>query len=474
MCGITACFTLNKNNINIFHDLFESMYHLQHRGQDSVGLFISDYKNYKLIKKEGLINNINWDQLEGFLGIGHIRYSTNNKTQFSKLEQAQPILKKLKYKLHKFIVMVHNGHVKLSNKIITYCKKNNIQYNNRNTDSDLFLDIFINMLYNKSLSINVKLEFLCISTIITDICDLMEGAYNIILYIHNFGLISFKDNYGIRPLVYGINNNNILISSESVSLSALNYKDIREVYPNDILFYNETQETFIISKKKDVEYNIKPCIFEWIYLARAESIIYNVPVYEVRLKMGTYLADHIRKELKNSNIDINEFDYVVPVPDTSRPYALSIANFLNIPYIEGIIKNRYIFRTFIMNSQKKRKKNLKRKLNVIPKLINNKNIILVDDSIVRGNTIRHILDLLKNTNVGKVVVVSCAPEIKSANFFGIDIPDRNELISFIKTPAEISKEFNVEKVIFQTKENLLKSIQFFNSNITQLEQSIFE
>lgn len=482
MCGITACLLLKQHNIidtddlySLFTDLFESMFHLQHRGQDSVGLFIKNNTDYQLIKKEGLINKINWNQLKGTIGIGHIRYSTNNGEKFTKLEQAQPIIFHLDHSIHTKIVIVHNGHIKNNSFINTYCKDYSIHTKNMKTDSELFLHIFVNEIYKRNLLVpDQKINFTKLQNVIEYLCLNIPGAYNIILYIDSFGLIAFKDHFGIRPLCYGKTKDKLLISSESISLKASNYKNIKELYPNEILFYNEDTNNFIISNTHSLNKEIKPCVFEWIYLARAESIIYNVPVYEVRLKMGEYLATHIQSECVKHNIDLSDYDYVVPVPDTSRPYALSISKSLNIPYVEGIIKNRYIFRTFIMDSQYKRQTNVKRKLNCIPKFINNKNIILVDDSIVRGNTMRHIVNLLKSSNVGKVIIISCSPEIKSPNYFGIDIPDKNELISFKKSSSDISKEFGVEKVFFQTKANLLKAIQYFNSEIKQVEQSIFD
>ena len=216
-----------------------------------------------------------------------------------------------------------------------------------------------------------------------------------------------------------------------------------------------------------------PCIFEWIYLARAESIIYNVPVYNARLKMGEYLARKMLKTIEDT-ANLLTYDYVIPIPDTSRPYALQISKVLGIPYVEAIIKNRYIYRTFIMDTQEKRRSNLKRKLNVIPSLIKNKNIIIVDDSIVRGNTIRHIIDLLKQTEVNKIIVVSAAPQIININRYGIDVPTREELISYKYNPQELAKLYDIEYVIFQDKQNLFKAIQEYNPDIKDLETSIFE
>ena len=486
---------------NVFTELYEGLFHLQHRGQDSVGieLFENNQKCH-IIKKMGLIHNLkaefhNFINIYPHYGLGHIRYSTNNGIndrgeEYDKLTQIQPIYKKhhtSSYNIH----LCHNGHMIIDDELIEFCKKHNIS-TIYNSDSELLYNIFhyflnlpeIPNLYDCS----PDMIMLYLNLIINLLCYYCKGSYSIICVIENIGLICFKDNRGIRPLSYGFKDEVLMIASESIALSSQNYDTIQELNNTDILLckFNGHLEIY----KKDVSkilqqnnqlrnrfsfllnisYNLSPCIFEWIYLARAESIIYDIPVYTARLHMGHLLANKI----KNKVIDIHEYDYVIPIPDTSRPYALSISNTLGIPYIEAIIKNRYIYRTFIMDTQEKRQHNLKRKLNVIPSLIKNKNIIIVDDSIVRGNTMNHIISLLKQTQVGKITVVSAAPQIINKNTYGLDIPTKGELISSHYNPIQLAQKYGVEHVIFQDIDNLYKTINMYNTNINNLELSIFQ
>ena len=305
-----------------------------------------------------------------------------------------------------------------------------------------------------------------IQEIISELYDLFEGSYNCICIIEEYGLICFKDPYSIRPLILGFKNNSYIISSESVSITSINYEIINDIYNNELYIFKDNK--YDILKIKNKIYNIKPCIFEWIYLAREESIIYNVNVYKSRLKMGEYLANKIIK-----NIDLNEIDLVIPVPDTSKPVALEISKILNKPYYEAITKNRYINRTFIMDNQNKRKKNIKRKLNIVKNIVYKKNILIVDDSIVRGNTIKHIIELLKNNEVNKIFVVSSSPEIINENKYGIDVPNKEDLISYNKNNQELKEYLNIDGIIFQDLDDLKKSIQYFNPRITDFELSIF-
>ena len=499
MCGITGIIKNNTliNTSDLFTELYEALFHLQHRGQDSVGigLFESESK-CTLIRKLGLINNLNHEfhnlNTNAICGMGHIRYSTNNGIndqgkEYDKLAQIQPIYKKnglSKYNVH----ICHNGHMLIDKELLNFCRERNIP-TIYNSDSELLYNIFHYLLNLPEIpnlyEVSTNDLYLSLNLIINLLCSYCKGSYSIICVIEQIGLICFKDNSGIRPLSYGTKGDTLLIASESIALSSQNYVDITELNNDEILINKFNSKHFNIIKKHSIKqskyihnyphlinitYTLSPCIFEWIYLARAESVIYTISVYNMRLHMGKLLADNIKKEVS----DISTYDYVIPIPDTSRPYALSIAYSLGIPYIEAIIKNRYIYRTFIMDTQEKRKHNLKRKLNVIPSLIQDKNIIIVDDSIVRGNTMNHIVKLLKQTKVKKITVVSAAPEIVNKNIYGLDIPTKGELISYHYTPTELAKKYGVEHVVFQNIENLYKTVTFYNKNINQLEVSIFK
>lgn len=507
MCGITGIIKLNNtlvtesvknNNENLFTELYEALFHLQHRGQDSVGIGLFENESKcNLIRKLGLIHNLNHEfhnlnKNNIICGMGHIRYSTNNGIndqgeEYDKLAQIQPIYKKnclSKYNVH----LCHNGHMLIDEDLLSFCRENNIP-TIYNSDSELLYNILHYLLDLPEIpnlyEVSREDLHLYLNLIINLLCSYCKGSYSIICVIEYIGIICFKDNRGIRPLSYGVKGDTLLIASESIALSSQNYVGIKELGNDEILINEFHSKYYQIIKKKSIKqskqvnkyphllninYKLSPCIFEWIYLARAESVIYNIPVYTMRLHMGKQLAEKLTRVVS----DISEYDYVIPIPDTSRPYALSIAYSLGIPYVEAIIKNRYIYRTFIMNTQEKRKHNLKRKLNVIPSLVKDKNIIIVDDSIVRGNTMNHIVEILKQTKVKKITVVSAAPEIVNKNVYGLDIPTRGELISYNYTPTELAKKYGVEHVVFQDIENLYKTITFHNKNISQLEVSIFK
>jgi amidophosphoribosyltransferase len=489
---------VNNIDCNLFTELYEGLFHLQHRGQDSVGIgiFENDSK-CTLVRKMGLIHNLkeefhNLNSTRVLCGLGHIRYSTNNGLndngeEYDKLSQIQPIFKKNHNNPYN-IYLCHNGHMIIDKDLLEFSKANNIS-TIYNSDSELLYNIFHYLLNLPEIpnlyEVNHRDLNMYLNLVINMLCSYCKGSYSIICVIENIGMICFKDNRGIRPLSYGVKDGIMLVASESIALSSQNYQNIKELANDEILISQFNLNNFSVINKQDIQgtklidpfpfllnerYNLSPCIFEWIYLARAESIIYNIPVYTARLHMGRLLAEKIKVIIP----DLSSYDYVIPIPDTSRPYALSISYSLGIPYIEAIIKNRYIYRTFIMDSQEKRKHNLKRKLNVIPSLIKNKNIIIVDDSIVRGNTMNHIIQLLKQTQVGKITVVSAAPQIVNKNTYGLDIPTKGELISSHYTSNELAKKYNVEHVIFQDIANLYKTVYLYNKKIRDLEVSIFK
>lgn len=457
MCGITA---LISQNYNIIFDLYESLYHLQHRGQDGFGISYINNNNLDVIKLKGLLSTTNINNrlidINTNISIGHVRYPTiGNNT----INECQPFIKKGQYYN---ISMVHNGQVWITDKLVNYFKTNNIDISTDITSDSIYLLSFLSHKINQYKTLNYQK----IKSIISELYDLFEGSYNCICIIQEYGMICFKDPYSIRPLILGCNNNNnYIVSSESVSITSIDYEIIDDIYNNELYIFKDGLYEKLNIKNDKI--NFKPCVFEWIYLAREESVIYNVNVYQCRLKMGEYLANNIIK-----NINVNDIDMVIPVPDTSKPVALQISKIINKPYYEAITKNRYINRTFIMDSQVKRKKNIKRKLNVIKELVYQKNVLIVDDSIVRGNTIKHIIELLKNNEVNKIYVASSSPEIINSNKYGIDIPDKINLISY--NYKCIEQELCVDKIIFQDLQDLIKSIQFFNPKITDFELSIYE
>tara|TARA_B100000900_G_scaffold415981_1_gene448277 strand:- start:2123 stop:3499 length:1377 start_codon:yes stop_codon:yes gene_type:complete len=457
MCGINA---LISNN-NIIYNLYESLYHLQHRGQDGFGISYLNNGKLDIIKYKGLLSTVDINDklsvINTNMGIGHVRYPTKGSNT---VNECQPFLKEgLNYN----ISLVHNGQIWITDKLINYFKYYNIELPNEITSDSIYLLLFLSYHINKHKILNYHK----IKEIISELQDLFEGSYNCIFIIEGYGLICFKDPHSIRPLILGQKDNSYIISSESISITSIDYKIIDDIYNNELLIFNDNKLEILKIKSKQLSF--KPCIFEWIYLSREESILYGVNVYQSRLKMGEYLGNKIKK-----CVNIDDIDLVIPVPDTSKPAALQLSKVLNKPYYEAITKNRYINRTFIMDSQLKRTKNIKRKLNVVKEMIFNKNILIVDDSIVRGNTMKHIIDLLKNNNVNKIFVASSSPEIINENKYGIDIPSRESLISYNKTNNVLEKYLGIDKIIFLDLPDLKKSIQYFNPKIKDLELSIYE
>ena len=463
MCGINAVIS-GKDNKSGFFDLYESLYHLQHRGQDSFGISYLDYQlKIETLKYNTLLSSTKLERkIKPIqMGIGHVRYPTSGEVT---INECQPFYLEGEYNN---ISLVHNGQIWITESLKEFFYCNHIIIPPDNTSDSIYLVCLLSYFLNKYEILTNDI----IVSVVNEIQDLVQGSYNCICLIHNLGLICFKDEHSIRPLIYGQNKDDksFIIASESVSITSIGYEIIDDIYGNDLLIFNRNNNKSILDKRiLSSNSEFRPCIFEWVYLAREESILYNVNIYQARLKMGEYLAHKIKDE-----IDISKIDYVVPVPDTSKPVALSVSKILGIPYYECITKNRYVNRTFIMNTQEERGKNIKRKLNIIPHFIQNKNLLIIDDSIVRGNTMKHIIKLLKDNDSNEIYVASSCPEIINKNVYGIDIPDKNELISYTLTNDEICREFNVNHIIFQNLSDLKKSIQYFNKNIDDFEDSIF-
>lgn len=452
MCGITGIISLDKKNI--INELYESLYHLQHRGQDAFGFSYEINNKIEYIKEKRLLSNYTKNKnIITNIGIGHVRYPTKG---LNTINEVQPL--ELKGKYHN-ISIVHNGQIWKTDTLKKYLDKNEIILDEKITSDSVIL------LYLLSYHIN-KYEFLTekiIKDIILILYSILEGSFNCICLIEGFGLLCFKDQFSIRPLILGKKEKNYIISSESISITSIDYEIVNDIYNNEVHIFNDNYAKISLG----TNYHIKPCIFEWVYLAREESYLYGVNVYESRYKMGEFISEKIRDKI----IDV---DYVIPVPDTSKPVALAISEMLNLKYREAITKNRYVNRTFIMNSQEKRKHNIKRKLNIVKKYIENKNIIIVDDSIVRGNTIKHIINLLRRNKVKEIYVVSACPEIINENIYGINIPTKCELFCWNKKKEDLIKELNIKDIFFQDLNDLQKSVNSFNPYIKNFELSVFK
>lgn len=453
MCGITGVITNNcnvaskENTIN----LINSLNNIQHRGQHSYGFSFNEHGCIIDVKGVGLIDSSLINHRPIKIGLGHVRYPTSGVLDDCEI---QPLVSD-----NRLIALVHNGNISNYDEIK---HKFNLK---TNSDSELIIQLFENLISNYISDLS-SLSFEIIEDIILKISNELKGSYSIIVMIVGYGLICFKDPLGIRPLVYAMNNNNFIVSSESVSFNTPAFSNGHEVNGGEFIIINNSG----LYTKNYRPITNKPCIFEWVYLAREDSIIHGVSVYEARLKMGEYLAFDL---MQDKSIDINQIDYVIPVPETSRPVAQRMAEVLNKPYREGIVKNRYVTRTFIMNNQYQRTLNISKKFGINPSVVAGKNIVVVDDSIVRGNTLNHIVKLLYNNKVKNIIVASSSSMIVNTNVYGLDIPTQTELLAYNKSIEDIENYLNVSKVVYLSKENMCKSVTDLNNKLTQFELSVF-
>lgn len=433
MCGIIGIIGSKHTS----EEIFIGMLNLQHRGQDAAGILTFD-ENFYIKKGLGLVERVFdkdiLEELSGDIGIGHNRYPTMG----SSVSDTQPFILTYPYG----VGMVHNGNIINYHSLKTYLKEKKKRITRTDNDLEIILNLFSDKISNVRFSKEV------VFNAVKEVYKKAVGGYSVIGIIADKGLFAFKDPRGIRPLILGERTHNgnksYAFTSEDVVFNSLEYNVIRDIKPGEAVFIDKKMK---IHSKILAHETEKPCMFEWVYLARPESVINNVSVYKVRLSLGKELA----KKLKGIKADL-----VIPVPDTSRTAALSLAEELNIPYREGLIKNRYIGRTFIMSSMKERENAVRLKLNVVYSEIEGKDIIVVDDSIVRGTTSKNIIKLLKNTGARRIYFVSTCPPIKFPCYYGIDFPTSEELIAFRKDEKAIKRAIGADRIYYQDLESLGK------------------
>ena len=464
MCAITGMFT-EKSNVCL--SLYNALTVLQHRGQDAAGMATcTDDGNLVLHKDNGLVRDVFSEKkmiaLEGQYGLGHTRYPTAGSSSNT---EAQPFYVNSPFGL----VLVHNGNLVNSKELSNQLCEKDLRHLNTSSDSEVLLNVFANALHNRS---SKKLKTEDIFAAVDEVHDRVQGAYAVIVMILGYGILAFRDPNGIRPLVYGKKKDkNHMFSSESVALDCLGYnRNVRDVNPGESIFIdiNGKESTHTYQKSRSVS----PCIFEYVYLARPDSTMDNINVYASRLSMGKFLANKIKSELSKN--DLESIDTIIPIPDTSRTSALPISIDLDKELREGFVKNRYIGRTFIMPGQKVRKKSVKQKLNTIDSVFNGKNVMLIDDSIVRGNTSKQIVQMARDAGAKKVFFASASPPIVFPNVYGIDMPYVKELIAYNKTIDQICDEIGADKLIYQDLEDLIASVKKLNPSIQTFDTSCFD
>jgi len=463
MCGILGVVATTPVN----QLLYDGLQVLQHRGQDAAGIATEDGGRFHMHKASGLVRDAfrtrNMRDLPGNWGIAHVRYPTAGSA--SAAAEAQPFYVNSPFGL----MLAHNGNLTNSEELKREMFLSDLRHINTNSDSEVLLNVLAHELQAAAKSFRLDEE--TVFTAVAGVHRRCRGAYATVAMISGTGLLAFRDPYGIRPLVIGrndtANGTEWLVASESVALDVMGFKLVRDVAPGEAILIDI--EGRFHSRQCATHTVHAPCMFEFVYLARPDSLIDGISVYDARIKMGEFLARKLRATLPHLKIDV-----VIPIPDSSRPSAMEMAHHLNVPYREGFVKNRYIGRTFIMPGQAIRKKSVRQKLNTIHQEFKGKAVLLVDDSIVRGTTSREIVQMARDAGATKVYMASAAPPVRYANVYGIDMPSRNELIASNRTEEEICREIGADALIYQDLEDLKAAVQAINPAISVFETSCFD
>ncbi len=464
MCGIIGLAKIDQDAIL---DAYDGLLMLQHRGQDSAGLVSFDGKHFSERRGFGLIRDA-FDQddicaLRGSVAMGHCRYTTAGS--FNRLEEAQPFFVNSPFGIY----LIHNGNLTNADKLRENLKNKYYRHLTTESDTEVLLNVFADNIYQiikKNPRKKDPQDVVFEAT--TETMKTITGAYSVITIIDQVGLFAFRDPYGIRPLLLGkketTKGTEWMFASEDIAFKTLGFKVVRDVEPGEAILITEKNE---LISRKCVAGKLYPCIFEYVYLARPDSMLNKISVYKTRLRMGDYLA----KQILAKNLEI---DTVMPVPDSSRPLAIRISKEIGVKYREGLVKNRYVGRTFIMPGQEMRKKSIRQKLNTIELEFRNRNILLVDDSIVRGNTMKQIIDMCRKAGAKKVYVAVGAPPVRYPDVYGVDIPTKVELIANNLTEEEICKAIGADELFYQTVPDLIAAAKAGNPDVDGFHTGVFD
>jgi amidophosphoribosyltransferase len=462
MCGIVG--VVSHGPVNQL--IYDALLLLQHRGQDAAGIATTHGNMFSMHKANGLVRDVfrtrNMRSLPGNAGIGQVRYPTAGS---SSAEEAQPFYVNAPFG----IILAHNGNLTNWEQLKIEMFKNDRRHINTASDSEVLLNVLAHEIQQATsgYSLDPSALFKAVSVLHKRV----RGSYAVVAQIAGHGLLAFRDPFGIRPLCIGFNDTEegpeYILASESVALEGLGFRFLRDVMPGEAIFID--LEGNLYNQQCAENPQLNPCAFEFVYLARPDSVIDGASVYQTRLKMGEYLADKIKNQFSTGDIDV-----VMPIPDSSRPAAMELALKLNLQYREGFIKNRYIGRTFIMPGQGMRRKSVRQKLNAIGSEFKGKNVLLVDDSIVRGTTSREIVQMAREAGAKSVIFASAAPPVKFPNVYGIDMPTRNELIAYGRTDEEVCREITADALVYQDIDALKRSISDANPALKSFEASCFD
>ena len=458
MCGIVGIYKSNGKDVSA--DIYDGLIQVQHRGQDASG--ISTWNNSKMFmhKELGLVSEVfkkeNLLKLTGNIGIGHVRYPTagcDDVIESQPFYSANPVS----------ISLAHNGTLINSNKVRSQLIKTRFCQFNTESDSEVLLNLFA---YELSKIQYRKLSKSHIFKALESVYRSISGGFAVVMIVAGIGIVAFRDRHGIRPVVLGKKDSNYMFASESSALTALDYQFLQDVKPGQAIIIDEDGR--LSQKQVSEKIDHSPCLFEYVYFSRPDSTIDSISVHKSRLRMGDYLGEKIVNEYQSLKIDV-----VIPIPDTSRTSAMQVAHKVGAKYREGFMKNRYIGRTFIMPGQSARKKSVAQKLNPIEIEFKGKNVLLVDDSIVRGHTSKKIIQMVRKCGAEKVYFASASPPVRFQNVYGIDMPATEELIANNKSIKEIRKYIGADELIYQELEDLKRSAHTGNPSIKKFEDSVF-
>jgi len=460
MCGIVGIVASQPVN----QDLFDALTALQHRGQDAAGIATDDNGKIHIVKGRGLVRDVvrtrHMCRLKGRIGMGHVRYPTAGGDSF---DESQPFYVNSPYG----ITLAHNGNLTNAKQLQKELHDNDKRHLNTGSDSEILLNVFAHALQSLE---KADAEVEDVFNAVEVVHQRCRGAYAVVAMIVGVGIAAFRDPHAIRPLVYGkrqtADGADYMIASENVACDLLGFKVLGDLDPGEAVVITEQGQIFKRQCAAKTSYN--PCIFEYVYLARSDSRIDNISVYKVRLKLGEYLAHRIKALHPNEQIDV-----VMPIPDTSRTAASVLARVMGAKFREGFVKNRYIGRTFIMPGQQTRRKSVRQKLNTIPLEFAGKNVLLVDDSIVRGTTAKEIVQMARDAGAKKVFFASAAPEVRYPNDYGIDMPTASELIAHDKTNEQIAASLGADWLVFQELTDLIAAAKEGNPLIERFEDCVF-
>jgi amidophosphoribosyltransferase len=459
MCGIVGV----VSNAPVNQLIYDALLLLQHRGQDAAGIVTQQERKFFMHKAKGMVKDVfrtrNMRALPGNCGLGQVRYPTAGNAYSE--EEAQPFYVNAPFG----IVLVHNGNLTNAHALKAELFSTDHRHINTESDSEVLLNVLAHEL--EKTTRGLPLQPADVFAAVRNVHKRIKGSYAVIALIAGHGVLAFRDPFGIRPLCLGHGKDTVMLASESVALEGTGHQFERNINPGEAVFI-DLQGKVHAQQCADAP-ALYPCIFEFVYLARPDSVMDGISVYQARLNLGEALAKRVI-----STVPPNEIDVVIPIPESSRPSATQLAHLLGIPYREGFVKNRYVGRTFIMPGQGVRKKSVRQKLNVIASEFKGRNVLLVDDSIVRGTTSREIVQMAREAGARKVYLASAAPPVRYPNVYGIDMPTSSELVAHNCTVEQIREIIGCDALIYQDIEGMKKAIGSLNPNLTGFDASCFD